>query len=151
MKKTTLLVTLTCIFTFSAMNIYAEQAHEKDLDNTKRLAIEHKVDFLEDKDVETLNDAIQQIKWRIRSGYLAELNIDLNAIRWLVKHLAERFNVKTTIIAAKLDTVAARQYIHIAKHYLELLNTASADYANQYQHLYPEYEADLIRDGYVYI
>ena len=134
MKKTILLFALTCITIFNTMQGARQKLDFKD-----------KFEFLKEEENQTLSNAIVQIKWRIKSGYLAELNNDLNAVRWLVKKLAQNFRVKTTTIATKIGTFAANQYVKFAKRYVEILETEGADEARKNSHLYPEYGADLAR------
>lgn len=132
------LFTLACISAFTSVHSVNQKLDFKD-----------KFEFLNDEENPTLSKAVQQIKWRIRSGYLAELNNDINAMRWLVKKLAQSFGVKTTIIASKFSTAAANEYIKMANQYLEILRIDGEIEAKKYQKtLYPEYTADLYRRAY---
>lgn len=112
---------------------------------TEKLDFKEKFEFLKDEECQTLTGAIKEIKWRIRSGYLAELNTNINAIRWLVKKIAQNFRIKTISIAAKLDTFAAKEYIKFANQYVEIVKTQGAEEAKKFSYLYPEYYADLGR------
>ena len=133
MKKI-MLCTLACISVFNTMH-----------SATEKLDFKEKFEFLKDEENPTLSKAIKEIKWRIRSGYLAELNNDINAVRWLVKKLAQEFKVKTTTIATQLGTFAAKEYVKFANKYLEILKTQGAEEAKKFSYLYPEYSADLGR------
>jgi len=134
MKRATILFTLACISAFNTIH-----------SSTEKLDFKDKFGFLQDLQVNTLNEAVRQIKWRIRSGYLAELNYQLVAMRWVVKKLAENFGVKTTTIAIKIGTPAAKEYIKLATRYLEILVTEGENEAKKHSHLYPEFNADLHR------
>lgn len=134
MKKTIVLFTLITISAFNNTQAIIQKIDFKE-----------KFGFLHEEENQTFTKAIQQIKWRIRSGYLAELNNNLNAMRWLVKKLAQNFGIKTTTIAAKFGTFAANQYIKKANQYIKLL-ASHGEKAKSYQRtLYPEYDADLLR------
>jgi hypothetical protein len=112
---------------------------------TEKLDFKEKFEFLKEEECQTLTGAIKEIKWRIRSGYLAEFNTNITAVRWLVKKLAQNFKVKTTTIATKLDTFACKEYVKFAIQYLEIVKTQGADAAKKFSYLYPEYTADLGR------
>ncbi len=134
MRKPALLFSLACISTFNPTQTASQKIDFKD-----------KFEFLKDEENQTLSTAIVQIKWRIKSGYLAELNNDIIAVRWLVKKLAQTFRVKTTTIATKIGTFAANEYVKFAKKYLGILKDHGAEEAKKYTYLYPEYDADLSR------
>jgi hypothetical protein len=135
MQKRILLCTFICISAFTSM-----QSVQQKLD------FKEKFGFLQDAENHIFSNAIREIKWRIRSGYLAELNRDLNAMRWLVKKLAQHFGIKTTTIAARLGTPAAYQYIEKTNQYLEMVENYGDEHAEKYQKtLYPEYYYDLYR------
>lgn len=135
MKKTIILLTFACITAFNSTHTAIHKLDFKD-----------KFEFLHEEENQLFYNAIQQIKWRIRSGYLAELNYDLNAVRWLVKKLAQNFNITTTYIAARVSTPATRQYIQNTRQYIKIVKTYGEKEALKYQyHLYPEYYNDLYR------
>jgi len=138
--KTILLFTLTCLSTFNGMH-----------STIQKLDFTQKFEFLNDRENQIYRNAIKQIKWRIGTGYLAELNDDLEAVRWLVKRVAARFVVKTTTVAAQIGTRAAIRYFDMANQFLEILVTHGEKEARKYQYvLYPEYDADRYRMDNVY-
>lgn len=133
MKKI-ILCAITCISIFNTTH-----------SATEKLDFKEKFEFLKEEECQTLTGAIKEIKWRIRSGYLAELNTNITAVRWLVKKMAQNFRVKTTTIATSLGTFAAKEYVKFANQYVEIVKSKGEEEAKKFSYLYPEYSADLSR------